>query len=403
MPSVYFMYGDSELADSLYGVIHSSGSHWHDHRLYFMRNLSDMRKDHYELFTDIIENEIGIFCDILENDLKDGAKVVTGNGMYVTTTTNIIWQVATCERLNNADIKHVVKLLAKIGEGGKSKSLVVSLLQRHSFLGIKFLDFFNVEPMRSLRLLMEFVQDRAIKRATGDEHGYIVNRYLAFFENKEKSQYDFKGNVSHTILAGALDLLFAGAETSSLFMEWAVFYLIKYPEVQERAFQEIKKVIGLDRSPRLSDRPNTPYCLAVMEEIIRLCPETDIALPHYTTKDTDAMGYRIPKGTQVFAFYGGVHKSERYFDNHMEFKPERHIYNGIFKNHKYVNFFGIGKRRCAGENIGRDEIYLFFLNVVQKFQYQMAPNEELIFRPKLGALFSPQPYEMIVSCRKSSM
>ena len=198
-----------------------------------------------------------------------------------------------------------------------------------------------------------------------------------------------------------MDLVLAGTDTTATLLKWTLLYLIKYPEVQEKCFQEIKNVIGSDRCPVMSDKAETPYCQAVIEEIMRLCPEMDFNVSRYTLEDAQALGYNFPKGTQVYAFHGGIHKSEKYFENPFEFKPKRHIYDGVFKNHKNLNFFSFGKRRCIGEALAREEIYVVFTNMVQKFQFKKVPNEEIEFTATFRITLEPkQSYKMLVSKRQ---
>lgn len=45
----------------------------------------------------------------------------------------------------------------------------------------------------------------------------------------------------------------AGSDTTATTMEWLIAFLANYPETQEKAFQEIQKVVGLDRLPEAED------------------------------------------------------------------------------------------------------------------------------------------------------
>lgn len=57
-----------------------------------------------------------------------------------------------------------------------------------------------------------------------------------------------------------------------------------YPEVQRKAQEELDRVVGTDRLPRLADRPNLPYIEAIIKEVLRWNPvsplgTTFISLP----------------------------------------------------------------------------------------------------------------------------
>jgi cytochrome P450 len=66
-------------------------------------------------------------------------------------------------------------------------------------------------------------------------------------------------------LGGAL--LEAGSETTSLFLQSLIQALVVFPEVQRKAHEEIDRVIGSERAPRLDDIENLPYVQAIVKEV----------------------------------------------------------------------------------------------------------------------------------------
>jgi cytochrome P450 len=51
-----------------------------------------------------------------------------------------------------------------------------------------------------------------------------------------------------------LDMLFAGSETTSTALNWAIMFMIKYPDIQRRVQQELDQVVGRNRLPNIEDR-----------------------------------------------------------------------------------------------------------------------------------------------------
>lgn len=45
----------------------------------------------------------------------------------------------------------------------------------------------------------------------------------------------------------------AGSETTTSTLEWTIAYLTNHPDVQDKAFEEIKSAVGLDRLPGAED------------------------------------------------------------------------------------------------------------------------------------------------------
>lgn len=78
----------------------------------------------------------------------------------------------------------------------------------------------------------------------------------------------------------------------------AIFFLgmILHPAVQEKAHQEIDRVVGRDRLPTIEDREHLPYLEAVFKEAFRWHTLAPFALPHVCSKDDIYEGYLIPKG-----------------------------------------------------------------------------------------------------------
>lgn len=61
----------------------------------------------------------------------------------------------------------------------------------------------------------------------------------------------------------------AAAETIVASNVTFFFAMLKFPEVQRRAQEEIDSVVGRDRLPEFSDVERLPYLSAVMKEVLR--------------------------------------------------------------------------------------------------------------------------------------
>ena len=58
------------------------------------------------------------------------------------------------------------------------------------------------------------------------------------------------------LLAICLDMFIAGSETTSKSLGFCFLYLVRNPEVQKKAQNELDRVVGRSRLPELSDRPS---------------------------------------------------------------------------------------------------------------------------------------------------
>ena len=52
--------------------------------------------------------------------------------------------------------------------------------------------------------------------------------------------------------------------------------MLTHPEVQRKAQEELRQVVGTDRLPTLNDRNRLPYIEAVLKELLRWMPVTPL-------------------------------------------------------------------------------------------------------------------------------
>ena len=146
------------------------------------------------------------------------------------------------------------------------------------------------------------------------------------------------------LLSILVDLFGAGAETTATTIRWTVLYLIHNVDIQNKMWKEIDNVVGVGRLPSLSDRPNLPYCEAVILESLRIGNIAPLSLPHLVTVNVKCQGYTIPKGSVIFPCLDSVAHDENIFPNSHDFQPERFIdTDGKVYNQDKVLTFSLGK------------------------------------------------------------
>ena len=72
-----------------------------------------------------------------------------------------------------------------------------------------------------------------------------------------------------------------------------------YPEVQNKAQEELDRVVGSDRLPGFQDRDDLPYINAICLELLRWLPAVPLGTPRRLLVDEEYNGYHIPKGSMV--------------------------------------------------------------------------------------------------------
>ncbi|NXU57844.1 CP1A5 protein, partial [Turnix velox] len=184
------------------------------------------------------------------------------------------------------------------------------------------------------------------------------------------------------------DLFGAGFDTVSTGLSWSLMYLVTYPHIQKKIQEELDQVIGRERRPRLSDRGNLPYTEAFILETFRHSSFLPFTIPHSTTRDTVLNGYYIPKDCCVFINQWQVNHDKKLWKDPMAFKPERFLNSkGTDLNKtdgEKVLMFGLGKRRCIGEQIARWQVFLFLSTLLQQLEFSLCDGKKADMTPIYG-------------------
>jgi cytochrome P450 len=176
------------------------------------------------------------------------------------------------------------------------------------------------------------------------------------------------------------DLMFAGTSTTSSSFYAAINILAHNQRVQTALRDEVDKVIGRDGGPPRTKehRDKMPYAQNTVLELLRYTSVLPTMM-HETIRDTTITGasgiiHHIPAGTTVLPLFWALHHDEHFWGDPWEFRPERFDDNDDAKRHLMSN--GLGIRKCCGERLARDRLFVFLTTLVQQFEIQ--PGRELV-------------------------
>ncbi len=177
------------------------------------------------------------------------------------------------------------------------------------------------------------------------------------------------------------DLFLAGTETMSNTLSWAMLYVARHAEFQREVCEEIDRVLGREKLPTESDRFKMPRVEAFLNETMRFHCAGPILIPRSTTRAVTFRGYHIPADSFVMANVWSCMRDPEYWDRPDEFNPRRFVEasTGALKTGKNPAMmpFGLGKRACIGESIGRLQLFLIFASILQKFAVSFADERDL--------------------------
>ncbi|HVF21543.1 MAG TPA: cytochrome P450 [Pyrinomonadaceae bacterium] len=217
----------------------------------------------------------------------------------------------------------------------------------------------------------------AERRANGSDEGDLLSMLL-------QAQDEDGSQMSDAQLRDEVMTLFlAGHETTALALSWSWYLLATHRHAEQKFHGELDEVLG-GRAPDVSDLPNLKYTEMIAKEAMRLYPPA-YAVGREAMEDTEIGGYRVPRGTQLFAFQWVTHRDPRFFERPNEFEPERWASEAIQRLPKYAYFpFGGGPRQCIGNYFAMMEVVLLMATIGQRFRFSLAEGFQMEVLPVLS-------------------
>ncbi len=217
----------------------------------------------------------------------------------------------------------------------------------------------------------------AERRASGSDEGDLLSMLL-------QAQDEDGSQMSDAQLRDEVMTLFlAGHETTALALSWSWYLLATNPQAEQKFHAELDEVLGR-RLPDVADLPNLKYTEMIAKEAMRLYPPA-YAIGREAIEDTEIGGYRVPRGTQLFAFQWVTHRDPRYFERPNEFEPERWASESIQRMPTYAYFpFGGGPRQCIGNYFAMMEVVLLMATIGQRFRFSLAEGFQMEVLPVLS-------------------
>ena len=221
----------------------------------------------------------------------------------------------------------------------------------------------------------------AERRKDPRDRGDLLSMLLAAVDTEE----DTGGMTDKQVRDECLTVMLAGHETSANALSFALWELARNPEVQERLYQECRRVLG-ERLPAAEDYGQLGYAAQVFAETIRIYP------PVWVTARTAAeeyayRGITIPKGAILLAPQMVAHRDPRFWDDPLRFDPQRFTEENKARRLRFSYFpFGAGARQCIGEGLAWMEGVLILAFVARHWKLSLPPGapRELPLRPAIS-------------------
>ncbi|XP_040204220.1 cytochrome P450 2K6-like [Rana temporaria] len=372
------------------GIIFAHGENWKAMRRFTISTLRD-----FGMGKKSIENKIQEEAQCLLQEFKAYKGEPFENMNIITAAVaNIIVSILMGNRYEYDD-PTILKIMSTINENVRSFGSIMTRLYNMFPRLINLLPGSHQKVFQNFEHMNAFIREVFTKQKktldVNDKRNLIDAFLIKQQEGKPESTLYFH-NDNLNILVN--NLFAAGMETTSTTLRWGLLLMIKYPEIQKKVQNEIDRVIGL-AEPQTEHRKQMPYTDAVIHEIQRFADIVPLNVPHATAKDVTFRGYNIPKGTTVLPLLTSALRDKAYFEKPDEFYPEHFLDSegNLKKNEAFIPF-SLGKRSCAGENLAKMELFLFFTTLLQNFTFQAPPGAVLDLTPALGFTNAPLPHKI---------
>jgi cytochrome P450 family 709 len=198
---------------------------------------------------------------------------------------------------------------------------------------------------------------------------------LNFLMETERNDANAAEKVGDSFLEDILmTTLFAGYDTTSVALSYAMHTLGTHPEIVKRCRDEIDAVGCIDDVEQLA------YCKAVVQETLRFYPPVASTTRNLTKPVTLQDGsLTIPEGTITIVPVWAIHHDEANFPRPDDFLP----------------------RSCPGQRFALDEAVVALAGLVQAFDISPLPDYKLQPRRKVAIQHPHDQLPMILTSRSA--
>ena len=275
---------------------------------------------------------------------------------------------------------------------GNPTELIPWLTKRCQFFAKPKLDIYSYITQMRKRIVTEH-RTHFIKETIRD----LTDVFLAT-EGLETPEMASVGLGAENLLQTLDEIFSGGVDTLAATMQWILLFLVKFPNVQQQIYKETDKALH-DRAPTCDNKKDMPYTEAVILESLRFKPALPLAIPHCVRHTARIGEFVVPKGTAVLINIHSLARDGDIWEYPNTFNPDNFLtQDGQLKTEKAMHMysFGIGHRKCVGDLLSRNFLFIWLTRTVQKFQILPVEGENYSLTGVHGRVDSPKPYRLIV-------
>jgi cytochrome P450 len=208
----------------------------------------------------------------------------------------------------------------------------------------------------SRSILKRLVEERKQSKAKHDD----------LLEMLLNARYEDGSSMDENQLVDEILILFAaGHETTSNALTFICELLARNPDSQLKILEEIRNVKS-ESNEIMYWIKNANYTKLVVEESMRLYPPAYF-IDRVNIEEENFNGLTLPKGSNLLFSVYEIHRHPDFWNNPLEFIPERFLDEKIKFSNNYFPF-GAGPRMCIGNNFAMYEMILSIIALVEQFE-----------------------------------
>eukprot|EP00111_Clytia_hemisphaerica_P006955 TCONS_00020144-protein len=186
----------------------------------------------------------------------------------------------------------------------------------------------------------------------------LLDRLLKSLQNGEVNVED--------VLNETQGFMFAGYDTVATALSWCLFMIGSHPEIQQKAFEEVKNVEKLNL-PLNEMVKELKYVECVIKETLRIHPSAPI-VSREIEEEMVFDSWKFPKGTTFSICILAMQRDPNNWSDPMVFKPERfgspeHDWNPF----AFIPF-SAGPRNCIGQRFAMMEMKCTLYHLLLNFE-----------------------------------
>ena len=260
----------------------------------------------------------------------------------------------------------------------------------------------NIRHKRERKLVRDFLEDLIQERVSMPHDNRprdLLTKLMQGVKDPNNNETDI---LPESALSDVLmSLIFAGYDTTSITLTYALYSIATTPEVERRCLEEIERADS-------TDPDSLQYCKAVILETLRLYPPGPaISRSNLDKPLTLKGGTVLPEGTFFYVPIWMIQRMEEHFERPNEFRPERWARqdkNGVWKerseedtgeiiapaNRNAFFAFSAGSRSCPAMKFAVAESVLVLSQLVKHLSFELLQPDYELCPVRVGIVQQPR-------------